>query len=246
MIRAEIMKYKIADLIIEYEPKYNLLKEHSEKYMVNAEGNLTDISINITDKKIEELKLICEDEPEENLTIEETIEYVHVGNKFSSNLIDCKGCVLHASAIVINNEAYLFSAESGIGKSTHTGLWLKYFKDTNPYILNADKPAIRIFDEGIYVYGTPFTGNVNISENKKVKLKAITFLVQAKTNKITRLNKIEAIETFFSLTNHILEKEKLLKIWDTIEIIADKIPMYKLECNISEEAARLSYETMKK
>ena len=174
------MKYKIADLIIEYEPKYNLLKEHSEKYMVNAEGNLTDISINITDKKIEELKLICEDEPEENLTIEETIEYVHVGNKFSSNLIDCKGCVLHASAIVINNEAYLFSAESGIGKSTHTGLWLKYFKDTNPYILNADKPAIRIFDEGIYVYGTPFTGNVNISENKKVKLKAITFLVQAK------------------------------------------------------------------
>lgn len=239
------MKYKIADLIVEYEPKYNLLKTHLEKYAIDDELKNIDIYINITDEKIEELKLICEDEPEENLTVEESIEYVQVGNNFNSSLINYNGCALHASAIVIDNEAYLFSAEEGVGKSTHTGLWLKYFKNKNPYILNADKPAIRVFGKEIYVYGTPFTGSVNISENKKVKLKAITFLEQAKTNKIRRLDKNEAIELFFSLTNHMLDEEKIIKIFDTMEIIANKIPMYKLECNISEEAARLSYEIMK-
>ena len=37
--------------------------------------------------------------------------------------------VLHSSAIAVDGNAYLFSAHSGTGKSTHTSLWLDHFKD---------------------------------------------------------------------------------------------------------------------
>ncbi len=51
--------------------------------------------------------------------------------------------MLHASAIVVGNSAYLFSASSGTGKSTHTKLWQECFGD-KAVIINDDKPVIRI------------------------------------------------------------------------------------------------------
>ena len=90
------------------------------------------------------------------------------------------GCVLHSSSVVIDNEAYLFSAPSGTGKSTHASLWVKYLTEKEPYILNDDNPAIRIINGNIYAYGTPFSGKHDISVNQKAKLQGICFLKQSK------------------------------------------------------------------
>ena len=87
--------------------------------------------------------------------------------------------MLHASAVVVDGDAYLFSAPCGTGKSTHASLWLKYLKHKNPYILNDDKPAIRIVNDNIYVYGTPFSGKTDKNKNEKANLKGIAFLEQS-------------------------------------------------------------------
>ena len=107
---------------------------------------------------------------------------------------------LHASAVVVEDEAYLFSADCGTGKSTHTSLWLKYLADKNPYILNDDKPAIRVTENGIFAYGTPFSGKNDINENKKVKVKGICFLEQAPQNSIEKLEISEAFKLFWGQT----------------------------------------------
>ena len=49
--------------------------------------------------------------------------------------------MLHSSAVVADGKAYLFTADSGTGKSTHTQLWPRMFGD-RAYILNDDKPAL--------------------------------------------------------------------------------------------------------
>ena len=68
-------------------------------------------------------------------------------------------------------------AVSGTGKSTHTGLWKKYY-GAQVEILNDDKPAIR-FEDGLpYLYGTTWSGKQERewNQNASAPLRAIFFL----------------------------------------------------------------------
>lgn len=232
------MKYNIADIVVELKPKFDLLIARADKYRIE-------------DNAQEELEILVKDEyiqkeMEKEPTIDfETAEYLMAGAVFYKKLVEKNGCMLHASAVVIDNEAYLFSANSGTGKSTHTSLWIKYLADKNPYILNDDKPAIRVLEDGIFAYGTPFSGKHDINENKKVKLKAICFLEQAKENEIRKVETVEAIKLFFEQTVKHLKKDQLEQFLDILEKILNEIPIYKLRCDMSEEAVRLSYRTLK-
>lgn len=232
------MKYEIAELMVEFKPKYDMLEKRANKYgCLTKKDSLFEI---IVDEK--EIKEKVE---KESLLDEERAEYTLVGSKFYRELLNYNGCLLHASAVVVEKEAYLFSADSGTGKSTHTSLWLKYLADKNPYILNDDNPAIRIMDDGIYAYGTPFSGKHDLNVNKKVKLKSICFIEQAKVNSIRKVEPKEAIQLFFEQTIMQLEKEKMLKFLELLDKILKEIPIYKLCCDMSQEAVQLSYHTMK-
>lgn len=232
------MKYKIADLIVEFDPNYSVLEKRAQKYLCH-ENKENDFKI-LYDKNTIKKEI----EKEETLTAE-LAEYMLVGAKFYTKLLHFNGCLLHASAVVINNEAYLFSADCGTGKSTHTSLWLKYLEAKNPYILNDDKPAIRIKEDGIYAYGTPFSGKYDKSKNTKVKIKGICFLEQAKVNTIKKITPKEAIPLFLQQTIRKLPKELMIKLLDTMDVILKETPVYQLCCNMSQEAVQLSYETMK-
>lgn len=232
------MKYKIADLIVEYEAKYDTLKTRSEKYRIDT-NQPADFEI-VIEKELFEKQFA----KYRKATFDE-IEYILTTSLFYPKLLNYQACHFHASAVVVDNEAYLFSADCGTGKSTHTGLWLTYLADKNPYILNDDKPALRIFEDGIYAYGTPFSGKHDMSENKKVKVKGICFIEQAKENSIRKIDANEAINLFFKQTITYLNKEEMLKLLDIMEVIIQNVPFYKMGCNISEEAVRLSYETMR-
>lgn len=232
------MKYKIADLIVEFEPKYNALKARANKYRY-LQNEKRNIKISVNDESIEKEK-----ELDKELTTE-LAEYVIVGTTFYKALLHYNGLLLHSSAVVIDDEAYLFSADCGVGKSTHTSLWVKYLKHKNPYILNDDKPAIRIMEDGIYAYGTPFSGKHDISENKKAKLKGICFLEQSKENHIEKIEPKEAVKLIFSQTVRKLKKEEMNKLFDVMEVILKEIPIYKLQCDMSKEAVNLSYKTMR-
>ena len=54
--------------------------------------------------------------------------------------------MVHASAIVYQNQGILFSAPSGTGKTTHTKLWEQF--DSSAFILNDDSPILRFMDDG--------------------------------------------------------------------------------------------------
>lgn len=233
------MKYKIADLIVEFDAKFDTTNRRAEKYKYSENKKYRDFKVIVSQDSIKrEIK-------EDRLLTPELAEYMIIGTNFYKGLLNYKGCLLHSSAVVIDNEAYLFSANCGTGKSTHASLWLKYLSEKNPYILNDDKPAIRIMEDGIYAYGTPFSGKYDINKNTKAKVKGICFIERATKNSIKRIEPKEAVNLFFEQTVRRLTKEQMLKLLDIIDIILKEIPVYKLCCNMSEEAVKLSYETMK-
>lgn len=65
--------------------------------------------------------------------------------------------LMHASIIEADGNAYAFTAKSGVGKSTHTALWLKNIPHAR--VLNGDKPLLRVETDGsVTAFGLLGTG----------------------------------------------------------------------------------------
>ena len=63
---------------------------------------------------------------------------------------------VHSSCIVYRDRAVLFLGESGTGKSTHTRLWREHVEGA--FLLNDDSPVLRVEDDVVRVYGSPWSG----------------------------------------------------------------------------------------
>lgn len=138
----------------------------------------------------------------------------------------------------------MFSADSGVGKSTHTGLWRKVFGD-RAQIINDDKPALRCLDGVWYAYGTPWCGKDGINQNRKIPLAGICFLKRGQENRIRQLSSAEAIAGMMQQTIRFFRsRENLLKMLSHMDKLLTAIPAFELECLPDEAAAKLSHETM--
>lgn len=237
-------KYKIADLTVELNCG-DITMRQAEKYAVTDCNEESDLSITTFDDFIvskigfNEVKT-----PYKKTEDPEIHKYLAEGKAFYRKLIsDFNGMMLHASAVVVDEKAYIFSAESGTGKSTHTELWLKKFGD-KAYILNDDKPAIRIFEDGVYAYGTPWSGKHDISVNKKVSIAGICFLERDTVNRIELMDSKKAIINFFNASIRKINQLEMLKLLETIDTILKKVPVYKMGCNPTMEAADMAYNAM--
>lgn len=174
---------------------------------------------------------------------DEDCEYLCAGSSFYTQLLNFDGMMLHASAVVVDNKAYLFTAHSGTGKSTHTSLWLRLF-GSRAYILNDDKPALRFEDGAWFAYGTPWSGKYDISVNARVPLAGICHLRRDKTNSIAPFAGPKAIFALLEQTCRPAtpgSREKLLELLDKL---LTHVPVWQMGCNMEPEAAVVSYEAM--
>ena len=174
------------------------------------------------------------------------LEYMESGRQFHAALLNHSGIHFHASAIAYEGKAYLFSADSGTGKSTHTRLWQQLFGE-EAKVFNDDKPPLRYLDGAWYAYGAPWCGKDHININMKVPVAAICFLKQAPENRIRRLSQAEAVSRIISQTIRKFKKvERMDLMLSHVEKIVREIPIFELENRPEPAAAQLSYETMRK
>lgn len=237
--------YKIADAYFYMEPKYETLSKQALPYLCSAaeEKAVRNSDIRIYDISASDalLKEYQEIRPVFSLN---DCEYMLCGYGFTRYLLEFEGMMLHSSAVVYDGKAYLFSANCGTGKSTHTNLWTQVFDGA--FIINDDKPAIRFIDGDFYVYGTPFSGKCDLSRNTRAKLAGICMLERGEQNEIKRIDDSIAIP---ALMNQIF-RPKTLKNMDRclefIDKLVKNIPFYSMKCTISQDAARMAYEAMSK
>lgn len=174
-------------------------------------------------------------------------EYLLTGAAFSDRLTLLGGTVLHGSSIAFENKGIVFSANSGTGKSTHTGLWKERFAD-QVIIVNDDKPAIRFYEDTPFIFGTPWSGKTDLNKNVRVPLKAIVFIKRSDSNWIERLNIRDSIFNLTSQINRPYYDEDIgKKTLEMIKRLVNTVPIYKLHCNINQEAVDVVYnEIIKK
>lgn len=166
--------------------------------------------------------------------------------QFYQKLVVYDGFYLHCSAVVLDGKAYLFSGDPGMGKSTHTRLWQRVF-GPGARVINDDKPALRLIDGAWYAYGTPWCGKDGININEKAPVAGVCFLKQAAHNSIRRLDSREALEGILKQTIRKFDDPvSLYAVMGHLDHFLKRIPVYELENLPVSDAARLSYETMRR
>lgn len=167
-----------------------------------------------------------------------------LGNLVLKNkIIFYNGLVVHASAVMHNGKGIIFSAPSGTGKSTHARLWEHFL---GARIINDDSPALRIIDNRVLVFGTPWSGSTTRFENSQVPLAAIVILEQSNENKITVLNSRNAVNRFLPQCYIPFYNRKMCEMaLETFGSVTGSLPVYLLQCRPEKEAMDLVYQCIK-
>lgn len=154
----------------------------------------------------------------------------------------------HGACIEFNGKAYLFTAASGTGKSTHIALWGRYLGPA-VQIVNGDKPIIAVEHSGtgpdgtvITACGSPWAGKEHWNRNVQVPLGAIVILRRGERNAIRPATREECLDELVNriyLTDREEEAVKAMELWNEV---LNHVPVHVLSCTISEDAVRTSFE----
>ncbi len=217
--------YNIGGIRTAMSPQYPKLRRKAELYLSN--DTEADVCINLSPLYWEEQKA-----RQAHLT-EETLEYILMGMAFYRQAVSHGGVLLHASAVAKDGRAYLFSAPSGTGKSTHTLLWKKTLSGVS--YINDDKPLLRQKDGQFFCCGTPFSGKTDLHKNIAVPCGAICALERGETTRVERLLPTEAAYYILNQTLRSVQNgEDLLAL---IGALVETVPCYRVYTTMEDSAA---------
>lgn len=224
---------KLANHIFTVQNQYSYVERLCHGYLCDKPG----IPITVTEEEIER---------EQTADIQFSKEYLEslaVYRKICEYLLHDDILLFHASAVMLDGKAYLFTAPSGTGKSTHARLWREKFGNRLA-VINDDKPLLSITKDCITVYGTPYAGKEHLQTNTCARVNAIVFLHQAPENTVCRLNAHEAYPKLLNQAYRPADSTGMIKTMDLIKCLS-QLPLYSLHCTISQEAVDLLYSQLK-
>lgn len=221
-------KYKIADVVVEMQQQFDETAYWYAPYLYNGEEE-PEFSIGVTDEEINYLVT-------EGVGITPSIaENMVLGNKFNRRLMKFYGSYIHSSAMVFDGKAYLFSAPSQTGKSTHTKKWLNRFGD-RVKIINDDKPSFRFINGKCIVYGTPFAGGTDVQLNTSAELGALVFIERSEENSLEKLPTSRAVSLLISQSPGRANERVGDRQLEMFSMLLSKYPAYLLRCNMDDSA----------
>lgn len=227
--------YSIAGLRVKMSPLFERVQSNAAPYLIDGEGFDIDLTV-----PLDEIKYVADLNGTDDLQL---CEYMLLGQRFYKHLVSFDGLMVHASAVVLDGKAYLFSADPGTGKSTHVRLWQKLFGD-NAVVINDDKPAVRMIDGAFYAFGTPFCGKDDINTNLGAPVAGICFLQRGQENSITPAPVAETLPLLLAQTHMPKYIENLDMLLSLVDRLVCSVPMFKMACNMSVDAARVAYKGM--
>jgi len=241
-----IKKYRMAERVIEIRSVYEKVHQYCQGYETQDHA---DFIIEITQRDIDfEKKKSDQEYLYEGLPLPdfppEILEITAVYRKIADQMIQYDTFVFHGSVIAVDGQAYLFTAKSGTGKSTHTRLWRELLGDRT-VMVNDDKPLLSVQKDKIIAYGTPYNGKHRLGSNIAVPLKALCILTRAEENHICHITKSQA---YAMLVQQVYRPQNPVQMARTLQLIdqlAERVELYQLGCNMNISAAETAYHAMK-
>ena len=231
---------ELAEKRVRIQNQYPFVERQCRELGYTVPGIDADFEVRVTDEEIagEQAQSPREHSPG-------YCESICVYRKICEKMPEYGVFILHSAVVEVDGLAYAFAAKSGVGKSTHLSLWLKAIPGAR--VLNGDKPLFRLETDGsITVFGTPWQGKENWGYNGKAKLAALCFLERGEVNRICRADEDEVIARVLHQLLLRGSRELVNRQLALLDQLIHAVPYFILQCNISEEAAVLCYQTMRR
>ena len=174
---------------------------------------------------------------------DEYLETLAVYRKLAERLPERDVVLFHGSVIAVDGEAYLFTAKSGTGKSTHARLWRERFGE-RAVMINDDKPLLHVGEKGVTAFGTPWNGKHHLGGNLSARLKALCILQRDSANHIEPVSPEEAFPMLLQQCYRPETGEGLIQTLELLDRLSRQVKLYRLGCNMEPEAAEVSYQGM--
>lgn len=171
------------------------------------------------------------------------LERTAIQRKLAELLFEQDVLMTHGSTVAVDGKAYLFTARCGTGKSTHTRLWRQVF-GTRAVMVNDDKPFLKITETGVLASGSPWSGKHGLDTNVTFPLQGICILDRGAENRIQPMGREEALPMLLHQTYCPLEAARRERFETLVGLLAEKVPLWHMCCNMDREAAELSYRKM--
>ena len=224
---------RLAGLRIRIENRYSFIERQCRDYCCD-EGEVA-FSVSVSNEEILE-------EQKHGEFSEDYCESVCMYRNICEKIAFYNVFLLHSSVIEVDGRAYAFAAKSGVGKSTHTSLWLKNIPGAR--VLNGDKPLYRVEEDGsITVFGTPWNGKEGYGKRGTALLSGIAFLERGEDNSYKSLKTSEGLVRFMGQIY--MNKENPFVLTRTLRLadkVLSEVPLYELRCNMDISASECAAE----
>ncbi len=218
---------------------FDSTRHYCARYLTEEPGDIA-ISVSREDLEAEQAALLAEALREgirPRVFTEPFLERNVIQRKLADALLPHNILLLHGSALAVDGEGYLFTADCGTGKSTHVRLWRETF-GSRAVMVNDDKPFLRLEQDGVILCGSPWSGKHGLDTNIQVPLKGICILRRGAENKIRPLSPEAALP--------MLCKQSAHPDTPLVERLSRAVPLWDMECTKEKEAAQVSYAAMSK
>lgn len=242
------MIYEIAGRRMKFNSIYEEVHKLCEDYRVADEDAEVDFTVITTQADIDyERERSAREDVKEGIAIRQFsdsyLETLAVYRKIAEQLLNYDTLLFHGSVIAVDGKGYLFTAKSGTGKSTHTRLWREYFGE-RAVMINDDKPLLRMTENGVLVYGTPWDGKHRLSNNVAVPLQAICILNRGEENRVEEITAKEAYGLCLQQTHRPNSAEGMMQTLPLLDRLLKDTKLFRLYCNMERSAAEVAYQGM--
>ena len=239
--------YRIAEKNIAVASLYAGVHRLCAQYL--CEGGAVDFAVETGQRDIDiEREKSAREDAAEGIPVrhftDEYLETLAVYRKIAERMPEYDTVLFHGSCVAVDGAAYLFTAKSGTGKSTHVRLWRELLGD-RAVMVNDDKPLIRVDGSGAVAFGTPWDGKHRLSSNIAVPLRAVCILERAEENVIRQITVSEAYPMLLQQVYRPSDAAAMGRTLDLTDRLAAAVRLWKLGCNMRPEAARTAYDAMR-
>ena len=226
-------KIEIADIVVEINAFNETTLKYCSDFLTDKESNYI---ITMTKEDLENEKHINEDG---KVYANEEISALY--RKIADLFVEQDILVMHGSSFKVDDNAFIVTARSGVGKSTHVNLLKQYLGDRFSYI-NDDKPLLEVKDDKLTLFSSPWNGKERRGSNTCAPLKSVIFLTRG-DNTYKKLDNKN--DVYFRLLSQIYlprDKSKREKALKLIDMLLKKLNFYEINVNMDISSAQMTSE----
>ena len=170
------------------------------------------------------------------------LETLALYRKIADAMIEQDAIVFHGCVLAVDGQAYLFTAPSGTGKTTHARFWLNVVPGA--YVLNGDKPLLLLTGDKVLACGTPWQGKEHMGCNATLPLAGLCILDRDTYDHIERVTLPSVLGRLVQQTYRPDRPEALVRSIELAGAVGERVPLYHMGCTLDERSATVSYEAM--